>query len=241
MQGTTRRLCIAAAGLTLGTAATATTAQLVDISIPGTTLQDVISGGGQFQVADKLFTVTDYFSAAFNANAIGISPLDFGFAGRGFRLTDAWVDLPGDNIASDFTLSYMVEIVDDPSTPGVDEGADPRFVIVDNRLVFDGFAGGPGSFARVDETLELGDGSLFGNKSVFALGDGTSQLQDMLNWDASLGIKKLNIIKDAQFFVPTVDGFAGASFIDQTFSQVPTPGAVSLIAIAGVAAARRKR
>ena len=216
-------------------------AQLVDISIPGTTVQDVLDGGGQFRVADKLFTFKDFFSIAFAADAIGISPLDFGLSGRGFRLADSWVDPPGDNLSSDFTLSYSVEIVDDPATPNIDEGTSPDFVIVDNRLIFDGFAGGPGSFARVDETLELDDGSLFGSKEVFALGDGTAQQEDFLEWDESLGIKKLHVIKDAEFFAPTPDGFAGASFIDQTFSQVPTPAGAALAGIAGIAAMRRRR
>jgi len=222
-------------------AAPAAHASIVDISVPGTTVQDVFDGGGKFRVGDKLFHFDNYFSVAFDAASIGISPLDFGDAGRGFRLSDSWVDPPGDNLSSDFTLSYSVEIVDDPDTPDIDEGKNKSIVIVDNRLIFDGFAGGPGSFSRVDETLELSDGSFFGAKEVFALGNGTAQLEDFLEWDEMLGIRKLNVIKDAEFFAPTPDGFAGASFIDQTFSQVPAPAGATLAGLAGLAALRRRR
>jgi hypothetical protein len=218
------RFAVAAVGAALVGSPAA--ASLVDISQPGTTLQDVIDGGGQFRVADKLFTVTDFFSVAFDASAIGITELDFGLAGRGFRLTDAWADVPGDSLASDFTLSYMVEVVDDPNT-AVDES---NFRIVDNRLDFDGFATGVGSFARVDETVLDELGNFLGEKSVFANGDGTSQFEDRIDFGLP-GFSKLNIVKDAQFFAPLAGGTAGASFIDQTFSQIPAP---STFAIAGV-------
>ncbi|MEM7754029.1 MAG: hypothetical protein AAF297_00155 [Planctomycetota bacterium] len=210
-------------------------ASVVDISGPGTTLRDVLDGGGQFRVADKLFTVTDFFSVAFDASAIGISPLDFGLAGRGFRLSDAWADVPGDTTASDFTLSYMVEIVDDPDTT-VDES---NFRIVDNRLDFDGFATSDGSFARVDETVLDEFGNFLGEKSVFANGDGTSLFEDRIDFGLP-GFSKLNIVKDAQFFVPLGTGTAGASFIDQTFSQIPAPGPLAVV-LAGLGVATRRR
>lgn len=202
---------------------------LVDISQPGTTLQDVIDGGGHFQVADKRFMITDFFSVAFNASEIGISPLDFGMDGIGFRLSDAWADFPGDPTPSDFTLSYMVEIVNRPAD----------WLIIDNRLIFDGFATGPGSFARVDETVLDDTGALVGEKSVFANGDGTRQLEDLLDFPD--GYRKLNIVKNAQFFAPLPDGTAGASVIDQTFSQIPAPGAALFGVAAGLVAVRRRR
>lgn len=203
---------------------------------PGVTLQDVIDGGGHFRVADKLFTITDFFSVVFDATQIGILPLDFGLPGRGFRLTDAWADQPGDGSPSDFTLSYTVTIVDDPSTPQ-NESA---YRIVDNRLIFDGFATGPGSFARVDETVLDITGALVGEKRVFANGDGSEQLQDMLDF-ALPGYQTLHIVKNAQFFAPDPTGTAGASFIDQTFSQIPTPGSLAIAGLAGVLASRRRR
>lgn len=216
--------------LVMAAGASPSVASPVDISQPGTTLQDVIDGGGQFLVVDKLFTVTDFFSVAFNASEIGISPLDFGLAGRGFRLSDAWADFPGDQDPSDFTLSYMVEIVNRPSD----------WAIIDNRLIFDGFATGPGSFARVDETVLDDTGALVGEKRVFANGDGTTQLEDQLDFPLP-GYRKLNIVKNAQFLAPLPDGTAGASVIDQTFSQIPAPGAALLGVAGGLVALRRRR
>lgn len=211
---------------------------------PGDTIQSVLDRGGSFRVADKVFHFDSFFSVAFSADEIAVTPLDFGLAGRGFRLADSWTDFPGDQLSSDFTLSYSVEIVDDPATPNIDEST---YWIVDNRLIFDGFATGPGSFSRVDETVEDAFGAFVAEKSVFANGDGSSQFEDFVDLAALApigdpGFKKLNIVKDALFFAPTADGTAGASFIDQTFSQqIPTPGALGVFGVAGLVAVRRRR
>lgn len=227
-----------AAALLVGAGHALGTPMLIDIGRPGTTLGDVLDAGGRFRVGDKLFTITNYFSVAFAPETIGISPLDFGNDGRGFRLSDAWVDgTPGDTVAFDFTLSYTVEIVDDPQT----EGSELGFIIVDNRLDFDGFATGPGSFARVDETVLDEQGNLLGEKSVWANGNGSALFEDRLDFSPELQLRRIHIVKDAAFFAPMTGGTAGASFIDQTFSQIPTPGALGLAVVGGLLAWRRRR
>jgi hypothetical protein len=53
--------------------------------------------------------------------------------------------------------------------------------------------------------------------------------------------RKLEVNKDMKFFAAHVNDTATASFIRQEFSQIPTPGAISLLAVAGMAAGRRRR
>jgi len=44
-----------------------------------------------------------------------------------------------------------------------------------------------------------------------------------------------------KFFANPNSGTATASVVRQTFSQVPTPGSVALVALGGLVAARRRR
>ena len=51
---------------------------------------------------------------------------------------------------------------------------------------------------------------------------------------------KVEVNKDVQFYaVP--GGSSSASFVRQTFSQIPTPGAMALLGLAGIFAGRRRR
>jgi hypothetical protein len=73
---------------------------------------------------------------------------------------------------------------------------------------------------------------------------GASQFEDI--WEADPytfenGFERLEIIKDFELFANGTGGTAGASFIRQTFSQIPTPGGVMLAGIAGLAVVRRRR
>jgi hypothetical protein len=47
--------------------------------------------------------------------------------------------------------------------------------------------------------------------------------------------------KDIKFFANAADGIASCSFIRQEFSQVPAPGALALLGVAGMLGARRRR
>ena len=217
---------------------------LVDIS-GGVALSEVV--GNQFRVRDKLFTIQSFSSPPnqFDASQLTILPFVAGnpLAGIGFDITGAMQDfVRGDELISDFTLEYTVEIVDDPGTPDVDES---EWFITDNTLSFNGTSGGePGSLVRVNETVfNFETGELIGQKEVFDIvreSDGVqeTQLQDMLEFDP---IRKLQIVKDVELFAATDCCDATISFIRQSFSQIPTPGTATLLAGAGLGLTARRR
>jgi hypothetical protein len=213
----------------------AANAQLVDITQPGTTLAQVI--GRQFRVGDKLFTMpaNAFQSAFFNANQVFISPQTTSNpnVGVGFRLTGAFNDAPGGG-GTDFVLMYSVEIVPEFIAQGM------RFT--DATLRFNGAATGNGSFSRVDETVLDANNRMLGNHSVWAIGGGTTRLED--HFMSVRGFTKLNLVKDVQFFANGSNGTASASFVDQVFSQVviplPTTGAMGLAGLSLLAVRRRR-
>lgn len=192
-------------------------------------------------IHDKLFTFLTFTSVDFNpANIhltafIASNPL----TGIGFDLTGGFGDQPGDTHINEFNLRYTVEILPSFFAQG--------FRIVDTGLSFNGSASGTGSYARVDESIFDFFGvpglNLLGTRSVFAHAGPppTSQLQDFQFLPGTAGYRKLEINKDVQFFAPTPGGTAAASFVRQTFSQIPSPGSAALLGLAGIVAARRRR
>lgn len=206
--------------------------------VPLTTLL-AMGSDRKFQVADKIFTVESFTSNQFVASQVTV----VGYAHPtnlfeyGFDLTGGFGDAsPGDGIIHEFNIQYTVEIA--PGFPG--------FAIVDNHLLFNGNAtGGPGSYARVDETvIDPITGHVIGQKSVFdivnASGPNTRQLQDELNWPLP-GYQMLEINKDVKFLAVTAGSTASASFVRQTFSQIPAPGASMLVIAGAMMAVRRRR
>lgn len=195
----------------------------------------------KFQVYDKIFTVESFTSNQFVPSAITVvgfhhptNPLEFGF-----DLTGGFGDSsPGDGIIHEFNLQYTVEI----APPFVALG----YRIYDNHLVFNGNAtGAPGSFARVDETvLDPITGAVIGQKSVYDIvtdtGANLTQLSDDLIFGPP-GYTMLEINKDVKFLAVTPGSTASASFIRQSFSQIPAPGVTVLLGLGGLLAARRRR
>jgi hypothetical protein len=208
----------------------------VDITQPGTTLASVM--GRQFIVGDKLFTMpaNGFASAQFNASQIFISAMTTPNpnVGVGFRLTGAFNDAPG-NGASDFVLSYSVEILPEFIAQGM------RFTGANLR--FNGAATGAGSFARVDETVMNGNNIVLGNHSVWSIPGETPRFEDIFT--SVQGLTKLNLVKDVQFFANGANGTAAASFVDQVFNQVqiiplPTTAGLAFAGLTGLAVRRRR-
>ena len=193
----------------------------------------------RFQVFDKIFTVESFTSNQFNAGQVTVVGFhhptnQFEF---GFDLTGGFGDAsPGDGVIHEFNLQYTVEIA--PQFPG--------FRITDNHLIFNGNAtGAPGSYARVDETvINPLTGAVLGQKSVFDIvnltGPNTTQLSDELIFGAP-GYHILEINKDVKFLAVDQGSTSSASFVRQSFSQIPSPGAGALLALGGVVALRRRR
>lgn len=238
---TFRALCALAA---TGLAALATSSSHAAITLTnGQSVNlDVVlaSNDRQVNIGDKTFTFETFTSTAFNPASIAVAafispnPLQ----GTGFDLTGGFGDvMPGDSNISEFNIRYTVEV-------------QPAFValgyrITDVGLVFNGAATGNGSYARVDESVFNFNGvpgqNLIASVSAFAYGSGVPapQLQASSVWGPP-GYVKVEVNKDVQFFA-TGGGSSSASFVRQTFSQIPTPGAMGLMGLAGVFIARRRR
>ena len=202
-------------------------------------LTDILnSSDRKFQVGDKIFTVLAYTSSAMPAATISVQGFiaSNALTGVGFDLVGNMGDTPGDGFINDIAVRYTVEV-------------DPTFYnngyrIVDTGLIFNGSASGAGSFARVDESIFNFDNSaLLGTRSAFALAGPppSSQLTDNQNLPGTAGYRKLDIVKDIQFFAVGPNSTAAASFVRQSFSQVPTPGGTALCGVAGLMMLRRRR
>jgi hypothetical protein len=232
---------VAISVIALAACAGAASADIIDITRPGTTLQQVL--GNQFRVGDKIFSVASngFNSSVFNASQIFISPVVNAdpITGQGFRLTGAFHDVPGDNVGSEFVLAFSVDIAPEFIAQGY------RFDNV--QLRFNGAAAGSGSFSRVDETVLNGNNQNVGNGTVFANGGGASDFEDIVALARASGLTHLNMVKDVQFFANGANGSASASFVDQAFGQfitqgIPLPTAAGLGALGlGIVCARRRR
>lgn len=214
----------AAAGLCIGASSLAA---VINISGGNVTMSQLV--GNSFIVGDKQFHVDGYVSNTIPGSNVTVQAVNFGLSGIGFDLVGTWNDNPGDAASTGFTLSYRVEIIQ------------PGFFITANHLQFNGFAFGPGSFATVNESVFNSTGGLLGTKLVFANGGLPSsqwELTDSLSFPPQ---SSLQIVKDFQLFASGVSGIASASFIRQTFTQIPSPGSAALLAVASLAAIRRRR
>lgn len=196
----------------------------------------------KFQVYDKIFTVESFTSNQFMPQSITVvgvalpqNPLEC----VGFDLNGGFGDpTPGDGTIHEFNLRYTVELAD----PWLAQG----FRIKDNSLIFNGSAAGLGSYAEVEETvmdpMAPGGMQLVGQKAVYHRVGPTGasvQLQDSLQFPPPY-YALLEINKDAKFFA-VEGGQASASFIRQCFSQVPGPGGIGLMILAGPLLFLRRR
>lgn len=215
-------------------AITLTNGQSVSLS------QILDSADRAFIVGDKKFTIVSYTTTSPTFNPVNTSVIGYvannPLTGIGFDLAGGFGDAPGDALISEFNIRYTAEIIE----PFLSQG----FRIVDTELAFNGSATGTGSYARVDESVldffaQPGQ-NLIGTKRAFDIAGPPrqTQLQDRLVFAPRT---KLEVIKDVQFFAFGQGSTATASFIRQSFSQIPSPGAMVLLAVGGLVATRRRR
>lgn len=236
-----RRFAFAAAVITAGVAVSGTvSAAPIDLTNPATsaTIATILAqpgpDAGKFIVFDKLFVIKNFTPAvgspdAFQAANVTVVGRDNGIDGAGFRLLGQWADVPGNADAFGFVFNYNVTVLPAYQALG--------YKITGVNLAFNGFASGPGSVASVDETIFQG-ASFVDNARVVAVDGPNDDLDDTR---AVPETTTLNAIKDFKLFAPTPGGVATASFIEQTFRQVPTPGASLLLAAGLGVFARRRR
>lgn len=213
-------------------------------------MADIFASGSDRKVMidDKIFTFESIRSSVFSSSQfqvvgfISAGTNQWGLHNVGFDITGPFGDgTPGDGGYHEMNLQYTVEVA-------------PEFYARDVRLcdvglVFNGSAGGPGSIASVDETVWDLDANMFlGNLRAYdyAGDEQETQLTDYANFCEIYGVdgyRAFEVNKDIKFFANTPNSFATASFVRQEFSQImaPAPGAIALLAAAGMIGARRRR
>lgn len=195
----------------------------------------------KFRVGDKIFDVESFTSNQFTPSQVTV----VGFHHQsndnefGFDLTGGFGDTsPGDGVIHEFNLQYTVTIAP--------EFADRGYRITDNHLIFNGNASGaPGSYARIDETvIDPLTGHPIGFKSVYDIvrldAPNDTRYFDEILWPLP-GYTSLELNKNVKFLALSEGSTSSCSWIRQSFSQVPTPGALSLLALGGIVSANRRR
>ncbi|MHC4079711.1 MAG: PEP-CTERM sorting domain-containing protein [Planctomycetota bacterium] len=188
-------------------------------------LSDLI--GVAFQVDDKEFFISSFDALGIEAADILVTPVNL------------------------FTLVYTVAALS------------PGRLITDAHLAFDGsatgddddtFGGGDDddgeAIATVMESIFTGRGDLLGELQVLA--DSNIHPDDWVLVDdivfdpqMSLTVTKTALFRaigdDDDLLLLDCDSIASATFIRQTFSQIPAPGSLWLLGLAGAVAGIRRR
>jgi hypothetical protein len=207
---------------------------VIDITVPGTTLQQVI--GNQFLVGNHLFTLDAgaFTSTAFTASQIFITPVINAdpLTGAGFRLSGAFGDPPG-GTSSTFTLQYIVDLTIAAQTTGY------RFDRADLR--FNGSSSGAGAISRVTENLSNSSEGGLGTLTVSNNVGSPPVFQDQTTF-ASNSLTRLLVTDNGEFNSGEI-GTSSASFMDFSFGDrlIPTPGVLTVLAGAAGLALRRRR
>jgi uncharacterized protein (TIGR03382 family) len=196
-------------------------------------------------IDDKKFVFESFASAHFqlqDITLIGFISLNgngHGFRNVGFDLAGGWGDTtPGDDNISEANLQYTVEVNPDAYEWGLR--------LCDMKATFNGDASGIGSYARVDESVfDLDTNTFLGQLSIYDF-YGPPQEERLVDYRDFCeqnpdGFRALEVNKDFKFYAQDENHFASASFIRQEFSQIPAPGALALLGLAGAVGSRRRR
>jgi hypothetical protein len=212
-----RSLSIAALlGLVLGLGAPTTRADVTDPS-----LQDLITSGGSLTVGDKVFSQFGYTATsgdaplASNISVGQIPPAGTdAFGNFGIRFGLAGFDAPGNNVATDFLITYAVTA--------------PSALLTDIHLLSNlSIAGTPAPgdvpFGHIVETIRAA-----GNPQIAQISNSvtatSSSLSALATFNPAGPYTTIFVTKDVQLF-STPGAIVTVSFIDQAFSQVPEPSA----------------
>ncbi|HXI83109.1 MAG TPA: PEP-CTERM sorting domain-containing protein [Verrucomicrobiae bacterium] len=188
---------------------------------PTVSLASLTNDGGDVLVGDKDFSNFS-ISGDFSASQINVTSITIN-GDFGIRFSGAIVS--GSN-PMDMILGYKVAVTNSPN------------LISKANLLFNGTVTGTG-LAEVVEQVFTNNNQLAGQMFVFA-STTTNKLSD------SLAIQPpqpfLTLSKDV-IVTASLPAFASISTIDQTFTQVPEPSALALVAagFTGMALLRRRR
>ncbi|MEY2715638.1 MAG: hypothetical protein RIT24_1981 [Planctomycetota bacterium] len=213
-------------------------------------LADVFAEGSDrtVYINDKVFIFESASSAHFQlrditlAGFISNQPDSNGYRHVGFDLLGGFGDAtPGDGAIAEMNLQYQVAVNEDAYARGLR--------LCDARLTFNGSCFGSGSFSRVDESIfDLDTNTLLGSLAVYD-NYGPPRETVRMDWQdfcdgeangAALGFRAFEVNKNLKFLAPGEGDASSASFIRQEFSQIPAPGAIALLGLAGLAGRRRR-
>jgi len=196
-------------------------------------LSDLVSSQRGITSGDKLF---DNFSVTVTPNASGFYVMDpsaIDVKAKQYG-NDYGIELSGPMSASADAAVVLLLEFDATVT-------DPKMVLHDIGLSFNGVATSPQGIASVTETIFLpGTNTVVGQAYVAT----PSPLSDLVILSSVPGtaLRKVHVVKDIKL-IGGPDGVSGISYIRQSFSQVPEPS--SLIAlctgIIGLLGLRRRK
>jgi len=196
-------------------------------------------------IDDKRFVFESFTSAHFDLSditLIGFISLNgngHGFRNVGFDLSGGWGDTtPGALTISEANLQYTVEVNDSAYAWGLR--------LCNMKATFNGDVSGIGSYARVDESVfDLDANDFLGQLSIYDFfgPPRDTKLSDYIDFCEQNpdGFRALEVNKDFKFYAQEENHFSSASFIRQEFSQIPAPGAIALLGLAGLVGRRARR
>ncbi|MCP4246422.1 MAG: PEP-CTERM sorting domain-containing protein [bacterium] len=206
----------------------ATTAPAGTIVIGDAVVLSDLLGGGTLTVGDKDFSGFTYAYTGDSppADGVNVIPIQDQYDNYGIRFQGGFIDLPGSG-ASDVLITYDVT------------ATRPGFQISDAHITANPNVIGTGLMAITETFLPLYDNVLL---EVFDLEPGPMQLTDQVVFPVPVNVGvALPVQKDIFLFAEDANSLATMSFVDQTFSQVPEPGSIILLAALTLGAARRRR
>jgi hypothetical protein len=183
-------------------------------------LSDLIANHGVICNGDKTFSDFAYHPIGDMPDPSLIDVVSFidSHGNLGIRLIGPFADLPGGG-ASEALLEYKVTVTD------------PGKLIKDVHLEANANVLGPNGYAAITESFLPEDSNM--TLEAFDLQPGNRMLTDWA--DLTKPVMMLHVQKDITLFSANQSSLATISFIDQTFSQTPEPGALGLYVVAVIA------
>lgn len=199
------------------------------------TVQQIIDAGG-IKIVDKTFTEWRVTTTAQGnglapqAGAISVTAIQIS-GEYGMRFNGPWSAAPGD--LADTTIGFRAT-------------ADDPWLMCDNSLVLAGFGADKGGLASISENVYGADPTKvlpltsIANKYVYYVSDTNNKTTDHKEFGEDL--KDIWVIKDVIVNGSTAPGAtAHISEFYQTFSQIPEPSTVVLLAVGALLALVHRR